>query len=116
MKRNIPSPAKAIKVANHATERLINLLVAPHVSEKAARASEKANQYVFRVRNDATKPEIRAAVQLMFSVEVESVQVVNVGGKQKRFGAMMGRRSDWKKAYVSLKAGQTIDFTGVGKA
>jgi len=99
-----------------ATERLINLLVAPHVSEKAARAGEKHNQYVFRVRRDATKPEIRKAVELMFSVEVEAVQVVNVGGKSKRFGAMMGRRSDWKKAYVSLKTGQTIDLTGAAKA
>jgi len=98
------------------TERLINLLVAPHVSEKAARAGDKHNQYVFRVRREATKPEIRKAVELMFSVEVEAVQVVNVGGKNKRFGAMMGRRSDWKKAYVSLKAGQTIDFTGTAKA
>jgi large subunit ribosomal protein L23 len=99
-----------------ATERLINLLVAPHVSEKAARAGDKHNQYVFRVRREATKPEIRKAVELMFSVEVEAVQVVNVGGKNKRFGAMMGRRSDWKKAYVSLKAGQTIDLTGAAKA
>jgi len=98
------------------TERLINLLVAPHVSEKAARAGEKHNQYVFRVRRDATKPEIRKAVELMFSVEVEAVQVVNVMGKGKRFGAMMGRRSDWKKAYVSLKTGQTIDLTGAAKA
>jgi large subunit ribosomal protein L23 len=115
MKRNIPTPAKYVKPSGVATERLINLLIAPHVSEKSARASEKANQYVFRVRTDATKPEIRAAVQLMFSVEVEGVQVVNVEGKQKRFGGAKGRRSDWKKAYVSLKAGQTIDFTGVGQ-
>ena len=98
------------------TERLINLLIAPHVSEKSARAGEKNGQYVFRVRRDATKPEIRKAVELMFSVEVSAVQVVNVAGKQKRFGAMMGRRSDWKKAYVSLKAGQTIDLSGVAKA
>jgi large subunit ribosomal protein L23 len=99
-----------------ANERLINLLLAPHVSEKSARMAEKSNHYVFRVRTDATKPEIRAAVQLMFNVEVEAVQVVNVGGKQKRFGSTIGRRSDWKKAYVSLKSGQTIDFTGSVKA
>jgi large subunit ribosomal protein L23 len=99
-----------------ATERLINLLLAPHVSEKAARVGEKTNQYVFRVRRDASKPEIRKAVELMFSVEVEAVQVVNVAGKQKRFGASMGRRSDWKKAYVSLKAGQVIDLTGTASA
>jgi large subunit ribosomal protein L23 len=104
------------KVAVKPTERLINLLVAPHVSEKAARAGDKHNQYVFRVRRDATKPEIRKAVELMFSVEVEAVQVVNVAGKNKRFGATMGRRSDWKKAYVSLKSGQTIDLTGSVKA
>lgn len=116
MKRNIPTPAKQMKVASVPTERLINLLIAPHVSEKAARATEKANHYVFRVRTDATKPEIRAAVKLMFAVDVDAVQVVNVVGKEKRFGGSVGRRSDWKKAYVSLKAGQTIDFTGVGKA
>jgi large subunit ribosomal protein L23 len=104
------------KSAVKPTERLINLLVAPHVSEKAARAGEKHNQYVFRVRRDATKPEIRKAVELMFSVEVDAVQVVNVMGKNKRFGATMGRRSDWKKAYVSLKSGQTIDLTGAAKA
>ena len=118
MKRNIPRPAPPAKavIAGQATERLINLLITPHVSEKAARATEKANQYVFRVRTDATKHEIRAAVQLMFSVEVEAVQTVNVGGKEKRFGGSIGRRSDWKKAYVSLKTGQTIDFTGTAKA
>lgn len=101
---------KSLPVAQ--TERLISILVVPHVSEKSARISEKNGQYVFRVRRDATKPEIRAAVELMFSVEVAAVQVVNVAGKQKRFGAMMGRRSDWKKAYVSLKSGQTIDLSG----
>ena len=115
--------AKTAKTATIATigpavrpsERLMALLVAPHVSEKASRAIEKANQYVFRVLRDATKPEIRAAVQLMFAVEVEGVQVVNVAGKEKRFGRSTGRRSDWKKAYVSLKAGQSIDFTGIAK-
>jgi large subunit ribosomal protein L23 len=104
------------KAAIQASERLINLLIAPHVSEKAARAGEKHNQFVFRVQLDATKPEIAKAVELMFSVEVEAVQVVNVGGKKKRFGASFGRRSDWKKAYVSLKSGQTIDLTGAAKA
>ena len=104
------------KAAIQPSERLINLLIAPHVSEKAARAGEKHNQFVFRVQLDATKPEIAKAVELMFSVEVEAVQVVNVGGKKKRFGASFGRRSDWKKAYVSLKSGQTIDLTGAAKA
>ncbi len=110
------SAAESPKTAVKPTERLINLLLAPHVSEKAARAGEKHNQYVFRVRPDATKPEIAKAVELMFSVEVEAVQVVNVGGKKKRFGASFGRRSDWKKAYVSLKSGQSIDLTGAAKA
>jgi large subunit ribosomal protein L23 len=110
------APPPVAKAAVRPSERLINLLLAPHVSEKAARASEKHNQFVFRVRLDATKPEIAKAVELMFSVEVEAVQVVNVGGKKKRFGAAFGRRSDWKKAYVSLKTGQTIDLSGTAKA
>jgi large subunit ribosomal protein L23 len=117
--RNIPTThaMKVIPAEKRAnSERLTTILVAPHVSEKAARAGEQANQYVFRVRPDATKPEIRAAVELMFGVDVEGVQVVNVGGKTKRFGRFSGRRVDWKKAYVSLKSGQTIDFAGAAKA
>jgi len=85
------------------------------ISEKSALAAEKANQFVFRVRKDATKPDIKAAVELMFEVKVDSVQVLNAAGKSKRFGGRQGRRSDFKKAYVRLAAGQTIDFTGVGK-
>jgi large subunit ribosomal protein L23 len=96
-------------------ERLMQVLVAPHVSEKAARASEQGNQMVFRVARDATKPEIKAAVELMFEVKVDAVQVVNVAGKAKRFGGRKGVRSDWKKAYVKLAQGQTIDFTGAEK-
>jgi large subunit ribosomal protein L23 len=96
-------------------ERLMQVLVAPHVSEKSARASEQGNQMVFRVARDATKPEIKAAVELMFEVKVDAVQVVNVMGKAKRFGGRQGRRSDWKKAYVKLAQGQTIDFTGAEK-
>jgi large subunit ribosomal protein L23 len=117
--RNIPTTkAQAVIPADRRknSERLTTILVAPHVSEKAARVGEKANQYVFRVRTDATKPEIRAAVELMFDVTVEGVQVVNVGGKTKRFGRFNGRRNDWKKAYVSLATGQTIDFAGSAKA
>jgi len=110
------STAASTKAAVKPSERLINLLIAPHVSEKAARAGEKHNQYVFRVRREATKQDIRQAVELMFAVDVQAVQVVNVEGKSKRFGSSMGRRSDWKKAYVSLKAGQTIDLTGTAKA
>ena len=96
-------------------ERLMQVLVAPHVSEKAARASEQGNQMVFRVARNATKPEIKAAVEMMFEVKVDAVQVVNVMGKAKRFGGRPGKRSDWKKAYVKLAQGQTIDFAGVEK-
>jgi large subunit ribosomal protein L23 len=114
--RNIPTTKAQAAIPpekRRNSERLVTLLIAPHVSEKAARAAEKANQYVFRVRTDATKPEIKAAVELMFEVKVDSVRVVNVAGKTKRFGGRPGRRSDWKKAYVSLAEGQTIDFAGV---
>jgi len=97
------------------SERLMKLLLAPVISEKSTFIGEKHNQYAFRVVRDATKPEIKAAVELMFStkdnkIEVTSVQVANVGGKEKRFGRFMGRRNDWKKAYVSLKEGQEINF------
>jgi large subunit ribosomal protein L23 len=97
------------------TERLMKVLLAPVVSEKGTFVGEKNNQYLFRVVTDATKPEIKAAVELMFStkdkkIEVVSVQVSNVLGKEKRFGRFMGRRKDWKKAYVRLKAGQEINF------
>ncbi|MEZ5582451.1 MAG: 50S ribosomal protein L23 [Candidatus Competibacteraceae bacterium] len=91
-------------------ERLMTILLAPHVSEKSTRVADAHNQFVFKVVRNATKPEIKRAVELMFSVNVESVTVVNVKGKRKRFGAIQGRRSDWKKAYVSLKAGQEIQF------
>ena len=91
-------------------ERLMTLLLGPHVSEKTTRASDIANQVVFKVRRDASKPEIAQAVELMFDVKVEGVQVVNTKGKQKRFGMRFGRRSDWKKAYVTLAEGQDIDF------
>ena len=92
-------------------EHLITLLVAPHVSEKAARAAE-SNQYVFRVRTDATKPEIRAAVELMFKVEVKGVSVVNTKGKTKRYGKGVGRRDNVRKAYVTLKPGQELNLSG----
>jgi large subunit ribosomal protein L23 len=93
-------------------ERLMTILLAPHVSEKTARVSEQANQVVFRVRRDATKPEIKAAIELMFEVKVDSVNLVNAAGKQKRFNQRLGRRSDFKKAYVRLAEGQNIDFSG----
>ena len=97
-------------------ERLINLLVSPHVSEKATMVAEKSNAVTFKVLQDATKPEIKAAVEFMFNVKVASVNVVNQTGKEKRFGRFAGRRSDTKKAYVSLAAGQTIDFGGAEQA
>ena len=92
--------------------RLAQVLVAPIVSEKATRVSEKNNQVLFKVLRNATKPEIKAAVELMFKVEVDSVQVVNQKGKVKKFGRSLGRRDHVKKAYVSLKAGQELNFSG----
>jgi large subunit ribosomal protein L23 len=91
-------------------ERLLGVLVAPHVTEKTAMAMQNGNQYAFRVRRDATKTDIRAAVELMFPVKVAAVQVVNEPGKERRFGRTPGRTQDWKKAYVRLAAGQSIDF------
>ena len=92
--------------------RLAQVLVAPIVSEKATMIAEKRNQVLFKVLRDATKPEIKAAVELMFKVEVESVQTVTQKGKVKRFGRSIGRRDHVKKAYVSLKAGQELNFSG----
>jgi large subunit ribosomal protein L23 len=92
--------------------RLATLLVAPIVSEKATRVAEKHNQVLFKVLKSATKPEIKAAVELMFKVEVESVQTVNQKGKVKRFGGRVGRRDHVKKAYVCLKPGQELNFSG----
>jgi large subunit ribosomal protein L23 len=93
-------------------ERLINVLLGPHVSEKTSNIAEQANQITFKVRVDSTKAEIKKAVEMMFDVNVEGVQVVNTKGKSKRFGQTMGRRKDWKKAYVTLAEGQDIDFIG----
>jgi large subunit ribosomal protein L23 len=97
-------------VKKYNSERLMTVLLAPVVSEKGTYIADKFEQVIFRVVQDATKPEIKAAVELMFKVEVESVQVSNVKGKEKRFGRFMGRRNNWKKAYVSLKPGQEINF------
>ena len=85
--------------------RLMQVLLSPLVSEKSTFVGEKNNQYVVRVTADATKPEIKAAVELMFKIKVKEVQVVNVPGKDKRFGRFEGRRRNWKKAYVSLMPG-----------
>ena len=97
---------------NPKQERLMSILIGPHVSEKAARIGDKHNQIVFRVRTDADKTEVRQAVEKMFEVKVADVQIVNVRGKQKRFGARMGWRSDWKKAYVRLAPGSEINLAG----
>ena len=93
-------------------ERILDVLKSPHVSEKATLISERDNQVVFKVAVDATKLEIKRAVESLFEVEVTSVQTTNVKGKTKRHGQQVGRRINWKKAYVSLKAGQDIDFLG----
>jgi large subunit ribosomal protein L23 len=91
-------------------ERLAQVLLAPVVSEKSTHIADKHDQVIFRVLPDATKPEVKAAVEAMFKVEVESVQISNVEGKIKRFGRYTGRRRNWKKAYVCLKPGQEINF------
>ena len=97
-------------------ERLLQVLLAPQISEKATYLADKHEQVIFRVATDATKPEIKAAVELLFKVDVESVQVANVKGKVKRFKGATGRRKGWKKAYVSLKPGQEISFVEGGNA
>jgi large subunit ribosomal protein L23 len=91
-------------------ERLMQVILAPQVSEKATMVADKYQQVVLRVVGSATKPEVKAAVEMLFKVEVAGVQIANVKGKQKRSGKMQGRRKDWKKAYVSLKPGQELNF------
>ena len=90
--------------------QLMNVVLAPVVSEKSTYVADKNRQYVFRVADHATKPEIKAAVELMFKIKVDSVTVSNVKGKKRRFGRIEGRRRNWKKAYVRLAAGQEINF------
>jgi len=91
-------------------EQLMNVVLAPVVSEKSTFVADKNRQYVFRVADDATKPEIKAAIELMFKTKVENVTVLNVHGKERRFGRLSGRRRNWKKAYVRLAEGQEINF------
>lgn len=93
-------------------ERLMRILLGPVVSEKSAIVADSNRQFIFKVVPDATKLEIGRAVEKMFEVEVENVQVVNMKGKRKRFGALQGKRKNWRKAYVRLKEGHDIDFTG----
>jgi large subunit ribosomal protein L23 len=97
-------------------EKLIAVLLAPHITEKTSLAMQNTNTYSFRVRRDSTKPDIKAAVELMFNVKVDGVQVVNETGKTRRFGRLQGRTQDIKKAYVRLAPGQTIDYEAKIKA
>ncbi len=95
-------------------QRIYQVLLAPHVSEKTALAAEMQGRHTFKVANDASKLEVRKAVEKLFDVDVKSVQIVNVRGKTKRFGATEGKRSDWKKAIVKLAEGQDLDFMSIG--
>ncbi len=107
-KTTAPSPAQQ--------QRLTQVILAPVISEKSTYVADKMNQVIFRVDSAATKPEIKAAVEFMFKVQVDSVTVSNVRGKSKRFGQHPGRRNHWKKAYVSLKPGQEINFAEQAEA
>jgi large subunit ribosomal protein L23 len=91
--------------------QLASVLEAPIISEKSTIAAEKNKRFVFKVQKQATKKQVKNAVEIMFGVEVDSVQVLNVKGKQKRAGRTLGQRSDWKKAYVKLKPGHDIEFS-----
>lgn len=93
-------------------ERLMNVLLGPHISEKSSVVADQNNQVVFKVAVDATKDEIKKAVELLFEVAVENVQVLNMKGKTKRSSNGLGRRRNWKKAYISIKEGQDINFAG----
>jgi large subunit ribosomal protein L23 len=97
-------------------EKLIAVLLAPHITEKTSLAMQDANTYSFRVRRDSTKPDVKAAVELMFGVKVSKVNLVNETGKSRRFGKLQGRTQDIKKAYVRLAPGQTIDYEAKLKA
>lgn len=93
--------------------RLYNIILAPHISEKASVGAEMDGRHTFKVAADSTKVEVRKAVEKLFKVQVTGVQILNVKGKLKRFGATNGKRSDWKKAIVRLADGQDIDFAGI---
>lgn len=93
-------------------EQLLTVLLAPHVSEKTALSADKNNQHVFRVLPNASKSEVKQAVEKLFEVKVAAVNTINMNGKRKRFGQRQGKRSDWKKAIVTLQEGHDIDFGG----
>jgi large subunit ribosomal protein L23 len=97
-------------VRKYNADQLMNVVLAPVVSEKSTFVADKNRQYVFRVADDATKPQIKAAIELMFKTKVDDVTVLNVRGKERRFGRLSGRRRSWKKAYVRLAEGQEINF------
>ena len=103
-KKPAPAPRR------FAAERLMRVVLAPVVSEKSTFVADRNRQYVFRVADDATKPQIKAAIELMFKTKVEGVTVLNVKGKERRFGRTIGRKRSWKKAYVRLAQGQEINF------
>lgn len=94
-------------------ERILQILLAPHLSEKSSIVADENSQFVFKVALDATKLEIKNAVEQMFDVDVLAVQTARVNGKNKQFGRTLGKQKDWKKAYVSLREGQDIDFLAV---
>ena len=94
------------------TDKSLRAVLAPQVTEKATMIADKHNQVAFKVTKDATKKEVKEAIELMFKVEVTAVNILNVNGKTKRAGKLMGKRNDWKKAYISIKTGQEINFTG----
>jgi large subunit ribosomal protein L23 len=101
-----------MSATKHDEGRLMQVLLAPIVSEKATMVAEKSNAVTFKVLQDATKPEIKAAVELLFKVQVKGVSVVNIKGKTKRFGRSVGRRDNVRKAYVTLQAGQELNLSG----
>jgi large subunit ribosomal protein L23 len=93
-------------------ERILKIIIAPHLSEKATIAAQERREYVFQVCSDASKPEVKDAVENLFKTKVDSVRIVNVKTKPKRFGNILGKSKAWKKAYVTLQEGQQIDFAG----
>lgn len=99
-----------MNAANTNQERLLQVILGPQISEKSTFIADKNEQVIFKVVSNATKPEVKAAVEMLFNVQVESVQTANVKGKSKRFGKFMGQRKGWKKAYVCLKPGQELNF------
>lgn len=108
-----------MKKLNFNQERLLKIILAPHISEKATYIGEKNNQTMFRVVSDATKKEIKDAIELLWKeqkIEVKNVQTINVKGKKKRVGRFLGRRSDWKKAIISIEKGQELNFNNFSNA